>query len=142
MIAFGIDSVDIDRFNDWHKNPNRYKRIFLDAEIDYCLSVPAKSAERFAVRFAVREAFFKALTMHIPDHDIPLLTVCRLVHVVARHRKVPTLMVDWSSLACVAKKNLQEPFPEVLISLTHTQHTATAFVSFKKSTSAHPECPA
>ena len=56
MIALGIDSVDIERFSDWYTMPDRYKRIFSDTEIAYCLSVPAKSAERFATRFAASRA--------------------------------------------------------------------------------------
>ena len=67
MIAIGIDAVDIKRFAHWH----RYKktmllRFYSSAEIDYCMNVQIKSAERFAVRFSAKEAFFKALYQLYP----------------------------------------------------------------------------
>jgi len=58
----GIDAVEINRFEHWHKYPtNILARIFTEQEINYCLQNKLKSAERFAVRFAAKEAVYKAL---------------------------------------------------------------------------------
>lgn len=71
-LGIGIDSVDIERFTEWHTYPRQsLSRIFSDQEIDYCLECPTKSAERFAARFAAREAFLKALHQAMPTIQIP-----------------------------------------------------------------------
>ena len=59
----GVDLVHVDavaeslaRFGD------RYmKRVFTDGEISYCAAVPHLAAERFAARFAAKEATMKVL---------------------------------------------------------------------------------
>jgi holo-[acyl-carrier protein] synthase len=130
MLAVGIDSVDIERFREWRNKPNFGRRIFSAHEIDYCLQVPVQSAERFATRFAAREAFFKALSMYVPGHGIPFLTVCRLIEVVSSYRVGPILHDCWQELARVARVPINKPFPDVLLSLTHTRNTATAVVVF------------
>ena len=57
--GIGIDSIEIARFRLWHTYSYRQlSRIFSSEEIDYCLSNIIKSSERFAVRFAAKEAFF------------------------------------------------------------------------------------
>lgn len=63
VLGIGIDSVDIARFEQWHTySHKKLLRVFSPAEIAYSLENPTKSAERFAVRFAAKEALFKALT--------------------------------------------------------------------------------
>ena len=49
ILGVGIDAVEIARFADWHtKSDKQLRRIFSEEEMAYCLSVPAKTAERFA----------------------------------------------------------------------------------------------
>lgn len=120
IIALGIDSVDIKRFKNWQNySQNQLRRVFSQAEIDYCLSVPKKSAERFAIRFAAKEAFFKSISQLYPEKCFQLLVVaknCEIIKTVS----APELSVDWHAL------NL--PNLKALISLTHTQKTASAAV--------------
>ncbi len=62
IIGIGVDSVEIERFSHWSTyNYKQLSRIFSAQEIEYSLSISAKSAERFAVRFAAKEAFVKSL---------------------------------------------------------------------------------
>ena len=62
IIGLGIDAVEVDRFEHWHTyNHKKLSKFFAQEEIDYCLSLPIKSAERFAVRFAAKEAGMKAI---------------------------------------------------------------------------------
>ncbi len=87
IIGIGIDSVEIHRFADWHlKSSTSLKRIFSEAEINYCLRIQSKSAERFAARFAAREALFKALTP-ILKKPPPLLTLARNVELVQTKKR-------------------------------------------------------
>lgn len=62
IIGIGVDLVDVKRFESmifrWqHKF---LKRVFTDAEIRYC-NTKKHPAQRFATRFAAKQAFIKAL---------------------------------------------------------------------------------
>lgn len=123
ILGIGIDSVDIGRFTQWHTfSRKQLERIFSAQEIDYCLAVPIKRAQRFAVRFAAREAFFKALGQS-NNQNISFLTVCKYVKVINSSRGVPDLQVNWKMFSCLSHQSIQ-----VFISLTHTDSVATAMV--------------
>lgn len=96
ILGIGIDSVDIKRFVHW---PNlshaQLLRIFSPQEIEYCLRNKYKSAERFAARFAAREAFFKALGHITTEKQIPFLTLCKKVEVQPTANGAPKLIADW-----------------------------------------------
>jgi len=128
IIGIGIDSVEIKRFSDWVNHPaEKLKKIFSEQEIQHCLKSKPNTAERFAARFAVREAFFKALSHIMPGNTIPFLTACKSVAIEHEENGNPNLTVDWDSLAkkygIAIRGNLQ-----TFISLTHTSNTATALV--------------
>lgn len=124
IIGTGIDSVETKRFALWYQHDKqKLLRIFSEQEIEYCLSNIELSAQRFAVRFAAREALFKAISAHWPDHSVPFLTLCRTTTIIKK--RAPHIIVDntllqpyGTSLACT----------KIHLSLTHTQQTATAFV--------------
>jgi len=116
--GIGIDVTEIERFRSWHTySPTRLKKIFSPEEITYCLSVPKKSAERFAVRFSAKEAFFKALAPL--NHRHSLLKICRAVSVVTND-EFPRLSVDWALLGISPMK--------AHFSLSHTRISAHAIV--------------
>lgn len=123
--SIGIDSVEIERFQNWHTySKKQLKRVFHPTEIEYCLSCPSKSAERFAARFAAKEAFFKALSSAYPDICAPFLTICRAVQVTKQKNGAPLLDINWTILAPFDITESERP----LISITHSQTIATAFV--------------
>jgi phosphopantetheine--protein transferase-like protein len=127
MIAgIGIDSVEIERFAQWHCWPSaKLLRIFSQQEIDYCLATPACNAQRFAARFAAREALYKALTQAQPEHTIPFLTLCRATTIAHREKKTPHLTIE---------TRLLEPYGYkknnfiIHLSLTHSNAAASAVV--------------
>lgn len=57
----GIDIEEIKRFQKLLKDKNFIERIFSKNEIEYCLSKKKNSIQHFAVRFAGKEAVWKAL---------------------------------------------------------------------------------
>ena len=65
-LLVGVDLVRVaDVADAMNRFGDRYtKRIFTDREIAYCGGVPQLAAERFAVRFAAKEATTKLLRMH------------------------------------------------------------------------------
>ena len=80
ILGIGIDSVEIERFAHWHTySDHSLSRIFSAEEIAYCRANPVLATQRFAVRFAAREALYKALSTAAPGNTIPFLTLCRAV---------------------------------------------------------------
>ncbi|MGB2579941.1 holo-[acyl-carrier protein] synthase [Elusimicrobium simillimum] len=60
IIGIGTDIVEVQRIAEFAENSAALIRIFSEAEIDYCLSKKNRY-EHFAVRFAAKEAVYKAL---------------------------------------------------------------------------------
>lgn len=132
--AIGIDSIEINRFAHWHTyQQTSLLKIFSPDEIAYCVSNSAKSAERFAVRFAAKEAFYKAFSTMIAPQSLPLLTICKNISIVHSDQRVPQFHIKWDYLwktVSIASKSLQ-----VHVSLTHSRTMATAFVIFEQNNS-------
>ncbi len=130
IVGIGIDSVEIDRFSDWHTyDRSKLQRIFTPQEIDYCLSNQALSAERFAVRFAAKEAFYKALGGFKPDFTRPFSSIAHTIEIQKNPNVSVILLAPWEELlkGQNSGKNICS-----LLSLTHTKTTATAFVILEK----------
>jgi len=67
----GVDLVEIARVRDFaRRNPRFLKRVFSDAEISYCRA-KKNPWPHFAVRFAAKEAVYKALG----KSDVPLTAI-------------------------------------------------------------------
>jgi phosphopantetheine--protein transferase-like protein len=126
-IGVGLDSIEIHRFAHWHTySKKKLCRIFSQHELDYCLRTQYKSAERFAVRFAIREAFLKALSIAHPNKTFALLSICRLIQVLPASNGSPHLHIDWSTffkIYAIPPIDMQAS-----VSLTHTKIIATALV--------------
>lgn len=121
MITLGIDAVEIERFNTWSTySLTKLSRIFTHDELAYCFEIPNKSAERFAVRFAAKEALYKAV-FPLLEHPLPLLYIFKHCEVVKERHGMPALRVNWLALS------LKKP-PQITLSLTHTRLTAFAVV--------------
>lgn len=131
ICGIGIDSTEVKRFSLWATIPMaQLKKVFSEEEITYCLKVPRLSAQRFAVRFAVREAFFKALCA-MQKTSQPFLKVCKTIQLSHSDNQVPLLNVDWDKLVLDKKESANSL--TVHCSLTHTNDTATAFVIIEQN---------
>ena len=77
-LGIGIDIIEVSRFRrkKYEENRNFYKKIFVKSEINYCLKFK-NSAERFAGKFAIKEAAIKAIPEKIVPHDIEIVYVNR-----------------------------------------------------------------
>ena len=119
ILGIGVDSIEIARFAYWHTYARKkLLRIFSEIEIEYCLAVPTKSSERFAVRFAAREALFKAYSSWQPNHHIPFLSFCKAVTITKKTSGSPEAFLDTKIIPNNSK---------IFISLSHTTTAATAF---------------
>ena len=124
MITIGIDSVDIERFIRWTSfSQHKLSRMYSQQEIAYSLSLPAQAAERLAVRFAAKEAFYKAVATLLPN-SAPFITIGRHCSIGFSERGTPQLTVNWSALGL--------PEYTAQVSLTHTTELATALVTIER----------
>ncbi len=127
IYGIGIDSVDIKRFNHWNTYSEvQLKRIFSSQELAYCLKEESKKLERLAVRFAAKEAFYKAWSSYAPECTLSFMNLCTKVHVAHHAHGAPYLIVDWNILF-KNSKHASTPI-RAHLSLTHTKSTATALV--------------
>ena len=123
ILGIGMDSVETIRFAHWHRySVHQLTSLFSPEEIRWCLQHTVKSAERFAVRFAVKEAFFKALSVMTPTHGHSLRSLCKKVRLTSL-ASVPHLEVDWNAILPPHTLSLKTH-----VSLTHTARTASAVV--------------
>ena len=76
--GIGIDIIEVSRFRrkKHEENRNFYKKIFAESEIKYCLKFK-NSAERFAGKFAIKEAVIKSMPEKIGPRDIEIVYVNR-----------------------------------------------------------------
>lgn len=126
VMGIGIDAVEVARFKEWHTySDKKLLRIFSADEIAYCRACHAKSTERFAVRFAAREALYKALCQAYPETKILFLTLCRQVSIQHNANGQPTVYVNWSNLGYTQNH-------EILLSLSHTHTNAYAWILIQK----------
>ena len=70
-LGIGIDIIEVSRFRrkKYEENRNFYKKIFVKSEITYCLKFK-NSAERFAGKFALKEALIKSIDRKIRFSEI------------------------------------------------------------------------
>ena len=70
-LGIGIDIIEVSRFRrkKYEENRNFYKKIFVKSEINYCLKFK-NSAERFAGKFALKEALIKSIDRKIRFSEI------------------------------------------------------------------------
>lgn len=121
MIGLGIDAVEIERFKAWTTFSHaKLSRVFTREELGYCFAVPTKTAERLAVRFAAKEAFYKAV-FPLLEHPLPLLYIFKHCEVVKEQHGMPVFQANWTALSL---KNAYK----TTLSVTHTRLTAIAVV--------------
>lgn len=131
MQAIGTDIVAIRRFNHWQHYPlKKLQRIFSANEInDSRLSCKkGYNPQSLAVRFAAKEAFFKALcSLQIQTNENhllpPFLTICRYISIAKHLSGVPILIIDKTFYTYVHNKKLYTS-----VSLAHEKEYAIATV--------------
>lgn len=126
--AIGTDAVEVERFAVWISYPQeRLRRIYTPSELEYSFSVWAICAQRLALRFAVKEAFFKALSTFAGPHGMPFLTMVRHIGVEKTPQGALFLQVKWAALK-EAGIAVDENRLRIHVSATHTKTTAFACV--------------
>ena len=112
-LGIGIDIIEVSRFRrkKYEENRNFYKKIFVKSEINYCLKFK-NSAERFAGKFAIKEAVIKSI-----------------------HEKISFLDIETShsnAKPIVKLKNSLQKKYQFLVSVSHEKKFAVGVVISKK----------
>lgn len=132
ILGVGIDSIEIERFSHWHTySAKALQKVFAESEIIYCLENKIKSAERFAVRFAAKEAFFKALSQANQEKTLRGLKVFKHITINKKTNGSPLLQVNWKHF--LPEHAIWTESLETHVSLTHTRSMATAIVIIEKN---------
>ncbi len=131
ILGIGTDIVNPTRFVRWqHYSAERVLRVFTLQELEVSTASGKFVPEKLAVRFAAKEAFYKAFSAMLVGLEkthktASLLAVCKAVEVVASDWG-PQLLINW--------EYLQELFgcilPKVYVhcSLAHEREMVVAFV--------------
>jgi holo-[acyl-carrier protein] synthase len=116
MIGIGLDVVEIDRFRlALERTPGLVDRLFRPGEQQYAVA-KRDPVERYAVRFAAKEAVMKALGCGLGDiamHDI---------EVVRAESGAPSVLLHGKAAAVATERGVSS----WLLTLTHTERTAQA----------------
>lgn len=119
VVAIGADLVDIDRIRRViERQPRFVDRVYTAGERAYCLK-RRDPAERYAARFAAKEAVLKALGTGLGGADFADIEVVRL------DSGQPTLRITGRA----ARRAAELGIGSWLITLSHSDHLAQAVVA-------------
>ena len=117
MIGIGTDLVELDRFRTaLTRTPGIVDRLFTDDERAYA-QLRHDPTERFAARFAAKEAVLKAMGAGIGE------CAFREIEVVRAESGQPSLVLHGKAAALAASCGVTE----WRLTMTHTEHFAQAF---------------
>ena len=123
IVGLGVDIAEIDRIEAAMRRHGHsfVKRIFTPAEIAYC-ERHRNQAERFAGRFAAKEAAMKALGTGWA-HGVRWVDI----EVVRERGGKPTLKLSGASLEIAGRLGVKN----IALTITHSGNTALALVIFE-----------
>lgn len=120
--GIGTDITEVKRFEKWVKNPQMLERFFNEKEMSTAKSDSAK-CQHYAVRFAAKEAFSKALGTGITGFNL------KEVYITNNSEGAPLLNIEGAALSLM-KERLGEC--KAYVSLSHEKEYALAFVVLQK----------
>lgn len=122
ICGIGTDIAEVKRFEKWVKNPEMIERFFNEKERSSAKSDSAK-CQHYAVRFAAKEAFSKALGTGIIGFNL------KDVYITNNSEGKPELNIEGAALSLL-KKRLGDC--NAFVSLSHEKEYAVAFVILEK----------
>lgn len=118
VVGIGTDLVDIERMRAIiSRRPRFVQRVFTEDERAYC-SASRDPSERYAARFAAKEAVLKTLGVGLGAADFAEIEVIRL------ESGRPELRVSGRAAILAAEQGIDR----WLITLSHSRYLAQAFV--------------
>lgn len=139
IIGIGTDIAEVARFIPWLSfSRDQLYKIFSEQELVECgfglLSVH-EQAQKLAVRFAAKEAAFKALSaalvqFGLTQQTFSFLFLCKHVQLLKQTWDVPQLYVDWQAVE--SKIGAALPVLKAHVSIAHERLHVVAFVVLVK----------
>ncbi len=118
VVGIGTDLVEVERMRDiLNRRPRFVDRVFTSGERRYC-EAAVDPSERFAVRFAAKEAVLKALGVGLGGADFADIEVVRT------ESGQPELKIMGRAAALAEEQGIFR----WLITMSHSQTMAQAFV--------------
>ena len=121
IIGVGTDIIEIDRVSRAIQNEHFIKKNFTDEEIKYCENRKINKAASYAVRFAGKEAFFKAIGTGI-------IFSLKSVEIINDDLGCPHIHLHDKAIEFVNQLNAKN----FHISLSHSKNYATAVCVIEK----------
>ena len=122
ILGIGIDLVEVDRITRSLLKGDGFKNLVFSEEEQQLCEQKTKPFESYAARFAAKEAFLKALGTGMEiTHEL------NQIEVLCSSKGAPYIRLSETLLQLV-KKHVSEQGVKILVSLTHTQHQASAVV--------------
>ena len=118
MIAVGIDIEEVDRFHSLIRDDKFLERIYTPAEIEYCRS-KKNAPQHFAVRFAAKEAVWKAMSDLIHKKKLNL-----------GHLDIGVKNSETGKPVVVLSRRFSSYSKKISLSLSHTKSTVVAVAVF------------
>ena len=119
MIAgVGIDLIEVEKIAASIRSEAFLRKVFTEAEIEECSSV-TNSVERFAGKFAAKEAFMKAASMGIRQG-----VWFTQIEVLTEESGAPYVRVKGEMETTLNESGMKK----IHVSITHTKNTAAAVV--------------
>lgn len=122
IVGIGTDIADVRRFEKWVRTPAMIERFFNEKEHSSAKSEAAK-CQHYAVRFAAKEAFSKALGTGISGFSL------KEVYITNNSEGAPLLNIEGAALLLM-KERLGDC--NAFVSLSHEKDYALAFVILEK----------
>ena len=125
QVKVGIDVIEIDRIKDSIETLGEgfINKVFTEEEINYCDDTNKMRFQHYAARFAVKEAFFKAVSCLLDDkYEI---TWKNIQTVNDKNGKPHIEMLDLSDKI----KEELKPISSIDVSISHVKEYATAIVT-------------
>ena len=116
LMSIGADLVDVKRIGKSIRDPRFLARIYTKQEISYCRS-KANAAQHFAVRFAAKEAVWKALS------DLNVKGV--------GHKEIGVKRAASGKPSVSLSRRLKKYEKKISLSLSHTKDNAIAVAIFQ-----------
>ncbi len=113
--SVGTDLVDVKRIAASIKNPRFLERVFTASEIKYC-GGKKNSAQHYAVRFAAKEAVWKALS------EVQVKGIA--------HKEIGVARAPSGRPSVSLSKRLKKYEKKIHLSLSHTDEYALAVATF------------
>ncbi|MBZ5553121.1 MAG: holo-ACP synthase [Acidobacteriia bacterium] len=120
-IGIGIDLIELNRVrSSLKRHGNRFKqRLFTEGEIEYCEAKGSNAFRHYAARFSAKEAVMKALGLGWQKG-----ISWKEIEVYRSETGQPQIRLAGST----ARTALKLKSKRILLSLTHSEHYAAAFV--------------